>query len=592
MDARVGDALQKKLSEFRPTPLRMLRSRQTSAPSKDEPVNSFIALSYCWHAPEWTLTESLRSKSENLKLPISQKLWIALDLMRNGDDEAVWVDQLCIDQGNSKEKHNAIAEMDLIYSSARRVIVALEDITISRQAVRVLNRAARNLLAADSQHAFEEYTISNEEIQESTRLLIIIFSARWFSRSWCMHEYLLASDCIFLVPCENDVVLLPSTTIMAALVPRMGASGFFPPKVLSLANGFTYKYSQHQRRSVMDLFSHLNRRMLTIVSDNLAILLNTSGLSLKYVSKITTADENCYIAALLSLAVEDAVPLCNDGPHLRLSQIRSSCLEGLPTSFMAQAENSWMQFPSTRFYPHESVQMDNPTSITIQGPFSLTLDLYILGGNPVRASEGSKQKAAKLLRSEAFVEMKSKMGNGIEQEETRTTAIAITLDLGLDWIVQNSVYEKCFDSTEEPGVDKLVGELMDLRHDIMNALWEPREIHEASKKYNKDLEVPMLRYLVRLLLFSLPLNLWIDLGEATGGRVACTVTQKDVILAIPCDLASSKFSRLKRLWLLKPADPEIKDLWRMQGKGILLGSSALEVGGGVVSLARKQNLIA
>jgi heterokaryon incompatibility protein (HET) len=595
MDLEVGDLLQEKLSEFKPTPLRMLRSRQTPdfiTSSKDKPVNSFIALSYCWHTSEWTLTESLKSESEKHKHPISQKLWNAFNLMRNGDDEAVWVDQLCIDQGNSKEKHNAIAEMDLVYGSARQVVVALEDITISRQAVRLWNRAARKLQAVDSLDAYQKYDLSDGDVRESTKLLATLFSARWFTRSWCMHEYLLASDCIFLVPCENDVVLLPSTTIMAALLFRLGASGFFSPKVLSLANGFTYKYSHQEDRSIMDLFFHLNCRMLSIVSDNLAILLNISGLSLEYVSETASVDENCYITTLLSLAMEDAVPLCNDGPHLRLSQIRFSRLEGLSVSLMAQTDKSWMQFPSIRFHPHKSVQMDNPTSITVEGPFSLTLDLYILSGKPVYASESSRQKAAELLQFEPFVEMKLKIGNGIEQEETRTTALAITLDLGLDWVVQNSVYEKYFESAEELGVHKLIGELMHLRHDIINALWTGVVIREASQKYDGDLEVTILRYIVRLLLFNLPLNSWVDLGEGTGGRAACTVAQKDIILVIPYDLAGSKFSRLKRLWLLKQADPEIKGLWRMQGKSILLGYSDLQVGGGLVSLARKQKLIA
>ena len=163
--------------------------------------------------------------------------------------------------------------------------------------------------------------------------------------------------------------------------------------------------------------------------------------------------------------------------------------------------------------------------------------------------------------------------------------------MGLNWVIQNAAFEKCFDPAEEPGAHKIVGELMHLRHDLMHALWSDIEISEASKRDDGDLELLVLRYVVRLLLFILPLISWIDLGLQTGGRAACTVV-KDVILAIPCDLAASRFSRLNRLWYLRPADPEVKDLWRLHGKGIFLGCSALKDVEPFVSLARKQMLIA
>jgi hypothetical protein len=184
--------------------------------------------------------------------------------------------------------------------------------------------------------------------------------------------------------------------------------------------------------------------------------------------------------------------------------------------------------------------------------------------------------------------MKAKIGMNAEQDDVRTTALAITLDMGLDWVVQNSVHEDCFDPTEEPGVDRIVKELMHLKHCIMNVIWPSSEIGRVSETYDGDLELLMLRYLVRMLLFRVPVNSWISLGDK-GGRAVCEVV-RDVILAIPCDLAAARFSRLKRLWSLKPTD--VKGVWSIQGKGILQGCSTPEVEDGFVSLARKQTLIA
>ena len=47
---------------------------------------------------------------------------------RVSSTEGVWIDQCCIRQNDDFEKGLAIGCMDLIYKSARRVVVALEDI--------------------------------------------------------------------------------------------------------------------------------------------------------------------------------------------------------------------------------------------------------------------------------------------------------------------------------------------------------------------------------------------------------------------------------------------------------------------------------
>jgi len=46
-------------------------------------------------------------------------MWDMVSLLRVSDEEAIWVDQLCMDQAGPVEKHDAICGMDVIYNSAR-----------------------------------------------------------------------------------------------------------------------------------------------------------------------------------------------------------------------------------------------------------------------------------------------------------------------------------------------------------------------------------------------------------------------------------------------------------------------------------------
>jgi hypothetical protein len=88
--------------------------------------SSFIAISYSWHSPVWALAESL----VDIKSPLTLPMWRKIMKLRSSDKEGIWIDQLSIKQDDESDKQNAIAAMDLIYRSARIVVVVLEDICL------------------------------------------------------------------------------------------------------------------------------------------------------------------------------------------------------------------------------------------------------------------------------------------------------------------------------------------------------------------------------------------------------------------------------------------------------------------------------
>ena len=67
-------------------------------------VPSYVAVSYCWHNNTWKAVEAAQPMTRwGISLPMATKI---LELRHK--DEGVWVDKICIDQENSKEKTIAI----------------------------------------------------------------------------------------------------------------------------------------------------------------------------------------------------------------------------------------------------------------------------------------------------------------------------------------------------------------------------------------------------------------------------------------------------------------------------------------------------
>ncbi len=92
-------------------------------------IDFFIALSYCWYNAGWEPVDGLGHPE--MEWPISSRMVYALLKQRVSFSERVWIDRCCINQIDESEKSFAIGSMDLIFRSARKVVVVLEDVKIS-----------------------------------------------------------------------------------------------------------------------------------------------------------------------------------------------------------------------------------------------------------------------------------------------------------------------------------------------------------------------------------------------------------------------------------------------------------------------------
>src|SRR5438034_3099637 len=161
-------------------------------------IPSFMAISYSWHNPTWTPALAAQSTTPwGLSEPIVSHIM----KLRESNDEGVWIDQLCINQGNKEEKRIAIGSMDVIYRAARRLIIILEDVEIGVDEQRVALKYAslyetlcqiiRGTKPSNDEKkrlTRENFKLDPQDCKAIKGFLLRMFSARWFSRAWCAHE--------------------------------------------------------------------------------------------------------------------------------------------------------------------------------------------------------------------------------------------------------------------------------------------------------------------------------------------------------------------------------------------------------------------
>jgi hypothetical protein len=129
----LNDVFKLKSDDINHVPFRLVNPGWNST----MPHDSYVTASYCWSHPEEENLEFLLNPDHKDvpmqpdRLPVSPLLFQALLKERSSPLEGVWIDQLCINQDSLEEKQIAVNAMDLVYRSARIVIILLEDIKIT-----------------------------------------------------------------------------------------------------------------------------------------------------------------------------------------------------------------------------------------------------------------------------------------------------------------------------------------------------------------------------------------------------------------------------------------------------------------------------
>ena len=181
---------------------------------RDSPFNlenhelPYVAISYTWHEkPEQGPDFSETIYCNEQPVSISKNLFNLLKRLRDPENKRrIWVDQLCIDQGNAIEKAEQIPLMGQIYTQASEVVfwIGEEDAGTAQafSLAKGLEKALANMVLNDKHTPTPDTILKAEELGDLG--LSSLASGEWwpflsllsrpvFARLWIVQEVALAS---------------------------------------------------------------------------------------------------------------------------------------------------------------------------------------------------------------------------------------------------------------------------------------------------------------------------------------------------------------------------------------------------------------
>lgn len=154
----------------------------------------YEALSYMWGSAcdEYTIT------LDDNAYPVRANLWSALSHLQLDDEvRALWIDAVCINQQDVKERNHQVNQMGRIYSEAQRVVVWVGESDDSSASA---FRAVSSTLVPHQRHVGKRaYSIGQDF--ETMRPF---WTRDYWNRLWIIQELVLARD--ILLQCGDSHV--------------------------------------------------------------------------------------------------------------------------------------------------------------------------------------------------------------------------------------------------------------------------------------------------------------------------------------------------------------------------------------------------
>ncbi|KAJ8105454.1 hypothetical protein OPT61_g10167 [Boeremia exigua] len=175
----------------------------------------YVAMSYCCKktnrdAPRKVVEElpfAWSREVEQFSLPTSGAVFQAV-LKERCPGEGLWFDQVCINQDDDAERAATIGATDRIYSNARVVVVALDDVVATiaeEQFLRCyLDQYSYSDLPADQQPNAHQNPPFMYHYPAFISFFERFIESEWFERAWCTHEMRLGQQHVFLLRCSSQ----------------------------------------------------------------------------------------------------------------------------------------------------------------------------------------------------------------------------------------------------------------------------------------------------------------------------------------------------------------------------------------------------
>jgi len=602
------------------------RSNVTRTPRK----STFVALSYRrrLHA---------QKKPSCFTLPLDPEMFQAVWDERLSDNEGVWIDQICIDQDSRTETTISMSAMDMVYRSARLVVVALDDLELDAHEGAILENhmneyTAMHHVATSKRFRGKQppYIDTHEELYNVLRKLL---RSSWFKRAWCRHEMRLARDHVFLIPCNlpgtltgKSVVRFTSNCLthllaLAAEVPfesdielvKPALHAFFRDRS-RLASNEKHLHSHHGNFTtvVAEVFGMeaggdpripAKQRAADALKDKISIILNTMecGLAIKPEMRDPqmplTKSEGHYMLLTLALAAQDPGALCSVGPPMRLIQAESI------SPLSPSASSTWLFEPTNvdsglNNYRTLNRLADTPIGTGLEsGEHYVQLDLKFLKPGTARHGISDTQN---LELANRFIDACTKRRLGRNRQRYLITDAAANRHFGSmrDVYVQTlaCVFECGPDWVEDVCIRYGVGRW---KQDGETAIHLLIALKSTCGKWPEDAWSGqaagfIIDFVNFLVIRGMPQRqilhreewrpIWI--ATATGGKALTFVPPTNIRPAVPTALLDSDYVHLARLWILGPRASFADSFhrgetetthWTLLGKSVLFsGDLALQ----------------
>ncbi|CAK4034024.1 hypothetical protein DOTSEDRAFT_69957 [Lecanosticta acicola] len=592
---------------------------------------SFIALSY-------RRKLHVEKHQYHFTLPLEPEIFQAVWDERQSDTEGVWIDQICIDQEDDMERTISMSAMDMVYRSARLIVVALDDIELTAYEGALLQNHMDEYNAMTHvpprqrfRHKQPPYLESHESLYKIVRKVL---GSSWFRRAWCRHEMRLAKHHIFLIPSQSknssvrDVLRFNSKCIAHLL--DLSTEVPFEPEVESVKPALHAFFRDRSKMTPDQRQMHLHhgnfstvvaevfamqaggdpripaeQRLSDARKDKVAIILNTMecGLALQQRFRLNGAynrDSECFHdLSLLALAARDPGVLCSVGAPLVVDEAVGSWIFS-PTVADAGLNN-------TKTLPRLPSDFNCVTKTSGAEHF-IQLDLkFLQGGKAWRPTLDPDQDLLRLATRFTSVCKERKWGRNRKRylthdrkanllfgpmQEVYVETLACILYCGPDWMGDVCMrYSMSRWKVDLRGACELLIALKNT-----DGKWPESAWNERAASFIMD-------FVNFLVIRGLPQR-QISKPEQwrpccvtmpTGGRVLTfTPVDRSVRPAIPSVLINPEYVHLARLWILKPKitstsdhhhhdDEHVVDAisaiseWTLLGKAVLF-SDELSIG--------------
>jgi Heterokaryon incompatibility protein (HET) len=177
----------------------------------------YEALSYAWGSSKYVVNIKVGSSGSN-SLAVTQNLAVALRYLRHKNETRVlWIDAICVDQGNLEERSRQVQRMSDIYRKAQRVVVWLGPAkNYSGFALKLIQELSSkievdwlNQPATEDVHDQHWASVEAEIPYDNHQwhALQALLSRSWLERLWVWQEILLADLNTAIVMCGFDFIL-------------------------------------------------------------------------------------------------------------------------------------------------------------------------------------------------------------------------------------------------------------------------------------------------------------------------------------------------------------------------------------------------